>query len=429
MIRATRPTPEDLQADLTFLRDMFPRVDRSFTAQTAAVFAERVDAALARVAVLSEGEFAMAVAHAIAAADNAHTMPILHQWLRVAPVRLHWFSDGMYAIRSAAGPPELVGARILAIAGHAPEEWLARLHDYIGGTSVRRRVLSAFYLSSAEALSAIEPAASPDSLAIAFVDRGGRQHSCRLENASLDANTVLYPRIDANLGRVPPSDTLSWRQSLDALEHVPLYLRDPERPVVHEWLGDTLHVGLRRLQNADDLELKPYLARVIEEARSRRVRHAIVDLRFNDGGDFTLARKFAQQLPSTLRDDGRLWIVTNSETFSAGLIVVALLKYYGGARATIVGEPASDRPVFWADGGVFELPRTELPVRCATALHDWERGCQDATRGAWFNLLYSVPAGSLEPSIAVPLSFDDYASGRDPVLPAILGRPGEGPRP
>ncbi len=424
-MRATRPTPEDLHADLTFLREMFPRLDRSFTSQTAAVFAERVDAALARVASLNEGAFAMAVAHAIAAADNAHTMPLLHQWLRVAPVRLHWFSDGMYAVRAAAGPPELVGARILAIAGLAPETWLARLHDYISGTSARRRVLSAFYMSSAEALSAIEPAASPDLLSLTFVDRGGRHHTCRLESAPLDANTVLYPRIDANLGRVSPSDALPWRQSLDALEDVPLYLRDAERHVVHEWRGHTLHIALRRLLNADDLEIKPYLAQVIEEARSRPIRHAIVDLRFNDGGDFALARKFAQALPSTLRDDGRLWIVINHETFSAGLIVVALLKYYGGARATIVGEPASDRPVFWADGGVFELPRTELPVRCATALHDWERGCHDAARCAWFNLLYSVPAGSLEPSVPVPLSFDDYASGRDPVLPAILARDDE----
>ena len=422
MLRATPPTREDLHADLTFLRDMFPRLDKSFTAETASVFTRRIDAALARVESLSEASFAMAIAHAVAAADNAHTMPLLHRWLRVVPVRMRWFSDGFHVVRSLVGPPELVGARVLAIAGRSPEEWRSRLHDYIGGTSVRRRVLSAFYVSSAEALSAIEPTATPDVLTIAFEDRLGRRHTCSLESAPLDTNTELFPRLDANIGAVTPTDATPWRQAIDGLESPPLYLREAARNAVHEWLagGEVLYVGLRRTLNADDLELTPYLASVVDEARRRRVREAIVDLRFNDGGDFMLVRKFCQALPTTLPQNGRLWIVINNETFSAGLIAAALLKHYGGARAKIVGESASDRPVFWADGGVFELPRTELPVRCATALHDWERGCYDAARCAWFNLLYSVPAGPLDPTLTVPTTFDDYVNGRDPVMSAIL---------
>ena len=71
----------------------------------------RIDTMLHRVATCTHAEFAMGVAHAIAAADNAHTMAVLFHSLRVAPVRLHWFSDGLYVVRAVTGPPALVGSR------------------------------------------------------------------------------------------------------------------------------------------------------------------------------------------------------------------------------------------------------------------------------------------------------------------------------
>ena len=421
MYPATSPTTEDYREDLIFLRDMFPRLDRSFMPETVVTFTKRVDAAFARVASLTRAGFGMAVAHALAAPDNAHTMAVLFEWLRVVPARLHWFSDGLYVVRAATGPKELVGSRVLGVQGHAPERWLSCLREYVGGNDARRRVLSVFFLTSAEGLSSIEPAASFERLTLTFRDRSGTERTCALEPAPLTLNGSLFPRRDPYISRAPADDKLPWRQVLDDVPELPAYLRDPMRNAVHEWLTPqaALYVGIRRTADGDEFSLQSYLADVVDEARAHHIRNAVVDLRFNDGGNFLLARKFCETLPAILPADGRLFIITNNQTFSAGLLLAALLKFHGGARASIVGEPPSDRSTFWADGGVFDLPRTGLPVRCATGYYDWEQGRRDPHREPWFNLLYSVPAGSVEPNVPIPSTFADYASGRDAVMRAI----------
>ncbi len=132
-----------------------------------------------------------------------------------------------------------------------------------------------------------------------------------------------------------------------------------------------------------------------------------------------MGRTFCQELPAALHPGGRLFIITNNFTFSAGLVLAALLKFHGGERASIVGETPGDRPSFWAEGGVFDLPGTRLPVRCATHYHNWEVGSRDPLASPWFNVLYNVPAGSLDPAPCVETAFGDYASGRDPVMGLI----------
>jgi hypothetical protein len=419
-VRAPPPQPtDDYREDLIFLRDMFPRLDRSFVPDTVRTFRTRIEAALHRVITFTPAVFAMEVAHALAAADNAHTTAVLFHQMRVAPVRLHWFADGLHVIRAATELPELVGSRILTIDGLTPEAWLARLRDYIGGNAARRRALSVFFLSSAEALSSIEPTAPPDTLMLAFCDRRGREQSCVLDSAPLTTNAVIFPWRDPHIGLA--RGELPWQQVLDRVRELPTFLRDPTRTVIHEWLPrrSMLYVAIRRVSDGDDFSLESHLAGIVEETAARRICNVLVDLRFNDGGNFMLARKFCQALPSILPPDGRLFVATNNQTFSAGIVVAALLKFHGGARTLIVGESPGDRSKFWADGGVFGLPRTDLPVRCATGYHDWEHGCRDFERGGWFNLLYSVPAGSLEPTLAAPLTFADYERGTDPVMNAV----------
>ena len=208
---ATGPDADAYREDLVFLRDVFPRIEKSFTPDTVQQFRVRVDAVLERVAELNRARFAMGVAHAVAAADNAHTMAILLEYLRVAPVRLHWFSDGLYAIRTATGPAALVGARILSVEGQSPENWLARLRDYIPGTAARCRAFSVFFLTCPEALSCIVPGASSEHLNLVFRDRGGNEATCVLERAPLAQNAALFPRLDPDIA-LASLDELPWRQ-------------------------------------------------------------------------------------------------------------------------------------------------------------------------------------------------------------------------
>jgi hypothetical protein len=417
--------------DLLFLRDTFPRLDKSFTPEAQAQFRNAIEDLLARADSVEWPDFVMGVARCLASANNAHTMVVPFRQLRVAPIRVHWFSDGLHVIREAS-PGNLVGSRVVSIQDDPPDLWLARLQPFIGGNLAHCRALSEFFLVCPEALAASGRSISGNQLTIGTHAPDGSLSRCTLETLPEKQTEEVFPEIDPYIASADDG-FIRWRQVVDRMPEIPLYLRQPHRNAWFRWLAEqrTMHIVIRRTTNIGTRRLSAVLDDAIERLASRKGRNAIVDLRFNSGGDFLLARTFCERLPAALPLEGRLFVIVNCHTFSAGLVIGALLKYYGSDRALIVGEPPGDRAAFWAEGGVFELPQTLLRVRCATGWHDWEHGCRDDKICPWFNLLYSVPAGSLEPAKLLPAKFADYASGRDAVIEAIVWflNTGEWPEP
>ena len=153
------------------------------------------------------------------------------------------------------------------------------------------------------------------------------------------------------------------------------------------------------------------------------LRFAVLDLRFNGGGDYTNTLRFTKELPRRIAADGKLFIVTDNATFSAAIVTMARAKHFAGARAVVVGEHVGDRERFWAESGApLELPNSKILVFFATGYHDWGRGCQwsDIARCFWLNLAYDVPAGSLAPDKPLAWRFADYRNGVDTVMKEIV---------
>ena len=80
----------------------------------------------------------------------------------------------------------------------------------------------------------------------------------------------------------------------------------------------------------------------------------------------------------------------------------------------------SDNPWFWSEGDRLTAPASGLPLRYTDGFHDWAHGCTDLKKCYWAAALHSVKAGSLNPDIAVTLSFKDYLRGDDPCLDAVI---------
>ena len=132
-----------------------------------------------------------------------------------------------------------------------------------------------------------------------------------------------------------------------------------------------------------------FFAHTVEEASRRRPRHVIVDLRGDGGGNYLLARSFAEQIDSLV--PGEVFIITDGGTFSAALVTVAFLKYFAHGRAQIVGQHVGDNEQFWAEGNsAIVLPNSKLRVWTATGYHDWEHGCSDWSKCFWLNIVIGV---------------------------------------
>jgi len=418
--------------DLELLRKL-PEVDRSFSDGARERFDLRIEGLLAEVAAagpagLDRARFETAITCAVALAGNGHTYvrgAAMGRSLNTLPLRLVWFDDGLYVVSAREALADLLGARVAALGGRAPEGLAGALRPCIGGNDVRARLLSVSLLSSPAALHALGLLPAADAATLAFDLPDGRRIERRIEADPRPAiraeGEVRWPASDL-LPAALPADDGPWRHVLSGVDALPLYLQHGDRAYWHDYPPpDTLFVELRRIRDVPDDSLEAFLDRVLAEAAERRPKTVIVDLRANTGGDYMLTAAFARRLPDVLAPDARIRVLTGPDTFSAAISTLARLKHFGGGRVEIVGRPVGDFTAFWGEGRRLTLPHSGLSIRYATAFHDWGQGCGLAQIGNcfWLNYLYGVAGGELSPTVPVRFTFADYRAGRDADIVAV----------
>jgi hypothetical protein len=409
--------------DLDYLARL-TRVDRSFSPADAARFGQRIAQLRDRAASLDRAAFLLGVCEAVAMADNAHTNVDSRAWreqLSSVPVRFDWFAEGLHIVRARGEAAALLGARVLAIDGMAPEELAREAARFFGGPATFVRTSSLVYLESPEAIHAVHPQAPADRLQLLIVDGAGQERAVELAALAppqrpevSKAGRVLAP------APLPDEPSGEWQTVLDPQGPLPHSLRAPERSVYAAALDDgTLYLHLWQIRDDASGPLEPAIAKAVGEgARWRRI---VLDLRFDRGGDFPWARAQIRGLPRHLAADGRILVLVDNTTFSAAIIDAALAKHFGGERTLIVGEPPGDRLTFWAEGNSFILPHSKLRILTSTGYHDWARGCREL-RCFWPNLWYDVGVGNVDPDVRVAWRFADYRRGVDTVLERALER-------
>jgi hypothetical protein len=412
------------QQDLDYLARL-ATIDISFSPEEEAKFRETIDALRGRAATLSPVQFFMGVAEAVALSGNAHTNVDLGAWrerLNSAPVRFAWFADGLYVVRAMAPYAALLGARVLAIDGHDPVVLAGETGRFIGGTPERHRATSPLLLESPQALHEIHPEAPDDRLQLRLrVDDGTERVVDLPAVPPADAPRATRP------GRLLSADPLAlekpgeWKTVLEAGPAVPPSLRETGKLAYSTRLGkgDVLYLHLWRVSSGFDPEVGHAIAAAAGAEGDPPWKRIILDLRFNDGGEYPTIYRAIKSLPRRLAPEGRLAILTDNNTFSGAIITAALAKHFGAKRAVIIGERAGDRLAFWAEGNDIQLPNSKLTVHTATGYHDWANGCREL-RCYWPNFYYDVAVGSIDPDVRLGWSFADYRRGIDTVLDRAL---------
>jgi hypothetical protein len=254
----------------------------------------------------------------------------------------------------------------------------------------------------------------------------------RLANGQLVERTLVgEPQNDRSADTSPPrlispqrieGEDPSWRAVLPASAALPLALAEPDRPFHLAWPGGgcVVYVQLRANVDANGQSIGAFLRETRRELERRRPCGAILDLRYDGGGDYTLTSAFAHALPKLVRSPGRIALITGPDEFSAGITTAAFVKDAGGARVTIVGEPVGDRLSFWSEGGHGCLPHARLCFNYATGRHRYDGPCNDWRTCYWLNWIYSVRVKTLDPDVTARMSYADYLAGRDPAFDRAL---------
>jgi hypothetical protein len=406
--------------DLHIAARKLPLYDRSLSPDAGKQYQTAIATLLTAVDRKSDAELIVGLARAIALAGNAHTrLYILRNRteLRRLPLRLWWFGDNAYVVRTTRQHQELVGCRVTAINGHSAVAVRRSVAPLFAGNASWQAYMSAYSMTSPEVLAGLGLLTDPESL------------PWQLECGDRTVNVVLHP-LPLRKRTTPteawwdlspafhPDDGAQW-VSVPQRDPLPLYLRHPDRYYWHEYLPDrhALYVQYFRAQTAPSgPSLTEYVKDVVREMEGQALTRVVIDLRFNTGGDAGLGRTAMEALRALASDKrADIVVISGRATFSAGLYHLAEWKALG---ARIVGEPAGDELDFWAEGGNLILPTSGLYVHYANGFHAYSTRDYPALKPYFSDLNVDTVA----PDVMTPMTWEAYRDGEDPALSAALQR-------
>jgi hypothetical protein len=412
---------EAQRQDLTQFRRLLD-MDRSFAREARAQAHRRIAALKKSDTILPGPHFRVTLMEIVALSDNAHTRLYSGPGAlpNVLPVRVALFSDGLYVMRAKGEATALLGGRVVSVDGKPVESVLARLAALRGGPPNWRRLNASFYVMVQDILYGvgIAPEAARSSWTVVMPDGQTRTqvlHAYRLEESEELPDLV-------RLFSSEPLKGAPGGNIYQAGRELPLALRDFDRIFRRVRLPGicAMYVQLKANEDQNGESISDFLKATSADMRANPPCAVIMDMRFNGGGDYTNAYRFANDLPELVRNGGPIYLLTTAATFSAAMTTTAFVKQAAAGRAVILGEPPGDRMAFWAEGGRGCLPNYRLCVAYQTGKHDYANPCTDLDVCFWLNYAYPVRVQSLNPDETIAYTFADWRAGRDPVFERAL---------
>lgn len=426
------PTPstteEARQQDIAYFRH-FLELDKSYTESSRASAKGLLRQLGSNLDELTDAQFELGVARAVAAADNGHTNIWMGSFSRRhgrIPVRLYWFSDGLYVVRTHPDFTWLLGARVTAVGDSDFSEASMALRQFVGGADGAFRAYRGpvlFELPSAHYSAGLTDSEAHTTMTFALAD--GSLLSTRLPAQPIHEDDPLY--WPANyLYATPPQGEDGWVGLTASGESTPFYLTNADALFrAKELPGNGYYLQFRANRGEGIDRFQKNSRRYIEQAK---LDYLVVDQRFNGGGDYTLTEDLMRDLPELLPKPAPIYVIIGPATFSAGINSVAFLRAAGGKRVILIGEELGDRERMYGETNDFVLPNSKLGMTFNTGLHDVEHGCPPWPQCYYRNYLSDIAVGKLTPDMPVTTSYTDYKNGIDPALITITNRHKEKPQ-
>ncbi|WP_303311869.1 hypothetical protein [Hymenobacter sp. BT730] len=417
-------TPAQWRQDLQIALDSFLLKDRTFSPAAASAFRTRLTQLRDSAELKTTPQLLVGLAKALALSGNGHTRLYLlrnRTELRRYPIRVWWFPEGLYIVKTTPEHASLLGARIELLAGQKPMLLRRQVASLYAGSPTWADYMSTYTLTSPEILQGLGLVGADGMLTIQVKDKRGRRQHQQL--APLPFQRTTQPT-EAWWDLAPghPGRGATWQSALPTdTTRLPLYLRRPQQQYWMQYLpaDKTLYVQYNRAGNQPGVApLDSLRRRVLTQLRQQPVSKVVVDLRFNTGGNLLVGAPFFDELATASKKRGaKLYVLSGRATFSAAIFHVAQLRLDG---ATVVGEPAGDAMDFWAEGGNLILPNSGLALHYANRFHSYSPTPHPNLQPA--DILVDIAAPDITPTVPVQVRAKDYFAGRDPLLETVLKR-------
>jgi hypothetical protein len=376
--------------DIQFLADELPRRHPNpFTIVRRDQFEQAVAELQDRVPSLTDQQIAVGLARITALIGDAHTSinPLQTPGFRTYPIRLRWFSDGLYAVEAGVPYARALGKKLIRVGDVPIDDVYAKVKEIISHENDWWvRALSPNYLISPEVL-----------FAIGVLSESG---NARFVFDGADAGELTVVLQPANLVLLPAPHK--------ARPNTPLYRRNPGLFYWFDYLPAerTIYIQYNQCAESPALPMTDFARELIAFAESNPVDRFVFDLRNNTGGNSAILQILFRALEQSfvagrIQPSKGAVAIIGKLTFSSGMLNAMDLKRSG---ALFVGEPSGGKPNSFGEVQAFVLPNSRITVAHSTR---------------FFNQP-NFPGDSLVPDLAVDLRGEDYFGEVDPFLETAL---------
>lgn len=416
-------TPAQWREDLQIAAVEFLESDRSFSSGARRRF-QRVIGNLQKTAhQKTDEQIIVELAKAAALAENAHTRLYIlrnRSELRRYPIRVWWFSDGLYVVAATPEYSRLFGLKLTKISGLTVEKVKKEVAPLFAGNDSWRDYMSAYTVTSPETLMGLGIVSADGNASIEFIDRARNKEKIRLAPLPLrQSNQPTESWWDLSKTRLR-NDSFVSALALTA-DRIPLYLQNNERQYWSQFIQSErlFYIQFNRAGDAPTGEnFAKFDTRTLAELSTVNAKKIVVDMRFNTGGNLDVAAPFMRQLAEYAANrETKVYVVTGRATFSAGLFHAMQLRQR--ANAVLVGEPVGDELDFWAEGGNIVLPNSKLTLHFADRFHSYSSVARPEFKKYLF-AASNLNVKNSAPDILVKMSAEEYFAGRDPALEAVM---------
>ncbi|MDG1418344.1 MAG: hypothetical protein P8J78_09350 [Maricaulis sp.] len=397
------------------------RNERSLDDAGRARFDAQLDLVRADMATMSDAEFQLGLARVMALTDNGHSNASATRMVQPferMPFRTAVLDGQLHVLRVREGFEDLLGAQVTHINGVPAMQAMYRFRDAFGGNDPFFESFAPLLIETPVYLEAVDLSAGE--LTYSFILADGNSQDRTL--APVAVEEAARRRFSGDLPmhwKMESDHWIAFQPSGD-----PLYLRHPDSDYWLEYLddGDIAYLNIRaNFSDAGEESLSDWVARMEVELRAAQPGVIIVDQRFNGGGDLTQTEPLMHALADIVGEDGRVYLLANGNTFSAGIVNLAMAKETAPERVVLVGEEIGDRLQFWAEGWWYSLKNSGYRARYSTGYYDLQNGCSGIFICHWGSLdIFPVIVDDLDIDIEAPMTFADYAAGRDAGLEAVF---------
>jgi len=216
------------------------------------------------------------------------------------------------------------------------------------------------------------------------------------------------------------SSAFSWNYAIDPGTPAALSRQRPGEKLwytIAESHSDTLYLSFQSCDSSASPMFDEVIALLKSSSAPSRL---IIDMRTNSGGDSIPGMRFAQQLADTevARRKGGVVILVGPYTFSSALMNAAdILKACGAkgepdsGNAVLAGQPLIEPMDHYGEVVRFRLPNSGLVIGRSSKFWEYSKTSGIAPASGFL----SPAAGYLRAP-----TFEEYRSGKDPVLDLVL---------